>query len=169
MNKRQEKLIAELMNQFELLNERNEVKSTLIDLASIKKDVDEAKKMRIEIENHNIVLLHELRLNFIEKIKQVKEELESIGVLCRLRNDDYPHLQIGMYLHGDSLLCYDQSFHLSYYTRSVYVELSDGSSVKKITKMEIYMDHGKYFDSVDELVRTDKFMDKIKFFASKVN
>ena len=169
MNKRQEKLIAELMNQFELLNERNEVKSTLIDLASIKKDVNDAKKERIEIENHNRVLLHELRLNFIEKIKQVKEELESIGVLCKLRDDDYPHLQIGMYLYGDSLLRYDQSFYLSYYKRSVYVELSDGSSIEKITKIDIHMAHGEYFDSVDELVRTDNFINKSEFFASKVD
>ena len=169
MNKRQEKLIAELMNQFELLNERNEVKSTLIDLASIKKDVSDAKKMRIEIENHNRVLLHELRLNFIEKIKQVKEELESIGVLCKLRDDNHPHLQIGMYLYNGSLLHHDYHFYLGYYERSIYVDLSDGSSIKKITNIDIYMNHGEYFNSVDELVRTDKFMDKIKFFTSKVN
>lgn len=40
METRQAKLISELTNQFELLNERNNVKTTLIDIASIRNDLE---------------------------------------------------------------------------------------------------------------------------------
>jgi len=167
MNTRQAKLISELTNQFEMLNERNNVKTTLIDIASIRKDLDEAKQIRQEIESHNEILLSELRSNFVSKLKQVKEELESIGILSVLTDDDYPNLKIGMYRYQDSLLPYDSSFFISYYTSKKHIYLSDNTSVEKIVGLNIHITHGEYFNSVDELVKTEKFIDRIKVLAKK--
>lgn len=165
MNTRQAKLISELTNQFELLNERNGVTSTLIDIASIRRDVDESKQIRQEIESHNEILISELRSNFVDKLKQVQRELESIGILSVLRDDDYPNLKIGMYEYRDSLLPYDSSFYISYYASKESIGLKDNSYVDKVVGLNIHMTHGEYFESVDELVKTEKFVNRIKKLA----
>lgn len=165
MNTRQAKLISELTNQFELLNESNGVSTTLIDIASIRKDVDESKQIRQEIESHNEILLGELRSNFVSKLKQVKEELESIGILSELRDNDYPSLKIGMYKYRDFLLAYDSSFYISYYLSEETIFLNDNSYVNKIVGLRIHIKHGEYFNSVDELVSTEKFINRIKLLA----
>lgn len=165
MNTRQAKLISELTNQFELLNERNNVKTTLIDIASIRNDIDESKQIRQEIKSHNEILLGELRSNFVSKLKQVKEELESIGILSVLNDGDYPKLKIGMYKYEDYLLPYDSSFFISYHTSREHISLSDNSYVEKIVGLNIHISHGNYFNSVDDLVKTEEFIYRIKKLA----
>lgn len=165
MNTRQAKLISELTRQFELMNETSNVGSTLIDIASIRRDLDESAQIRREIELHNTILLDELRSNFVSKLKQVKMELESIGILSELRDDDYPNLHIGLKDYNGSLLRTDYSFYISYYADKKYIELSDGSHVEEIIGLNIHITHGEYFDSVDELVKTEKFINKIKRIA----
>jgi len=162
MNTRQAKLISELERQFELMNETSNVGSTLIDIASIRRDLDESAQIRREFELHNTILLDELRSNFVSKLKQVKMELESIGILSELRCDDYPNLHIGLKDYHGSLLRTDYSFYISYYINEKYIELSDGGHVKKIIGLNIHITHGEYFDSVDELVKTEKFINLIK-------
>ena len=163
---RQEELINGLKNQFELINKINEVKSTLIDIASIRRDIDESNQIRQEIEMYNKIMKDELYAEFLNKLMQVKKEISCIGILSELRDGDYPHLHIGLRRHSNgNLLDQDCSFYISNYDDQIWVDLPDGSHVYKFIGMRIHITHGEYFSSVDDLVKTEKFINRIKRFA----
>lgn len=157
MNKRQTEILNDLKNQFELMNARSVVKTSLIDIASITRDIDESKVIRREVELQNEILRKELYGEFTSKLKQVQLELNELGIYSELREDG-SNLRIGS--HRQS-----QFFFISKYDATDYYSLPDGSSYQKFTKLQIHIRHGVYFDTVDELVKTRDFIDRIKVLA----
>ena len=163
MNKRQSEILADLKNQFELINSRTNVGSTLINLSAIVQDLDDSKLIRREIELQNRILRKELYAEFVSKLKQVQKELNTLGIISELRDDNYPNLRIGK--RKDYDLFYDAAFFISTYEDTDGISLPDGTYVEKFNKLQIHVRHGVYFDTVDELVKTQDFIDRIKKFA----
>jgi hypothetical protein len=163
MNKRQSEILADLKNQFELINSRTNVGSTLINLSAIVQDLDDSKAIRREIELQNIILRKEFYAEFVSKLKQVQKELNTLGIISELRDDNYPSLHIGK--RKDYDLFYDAAFYISTYEDKDGLSLPDGTYVEKFTKLLIHVRHGVYFDTVDELVKTQDFIDRIKKLA----
>lgn len=163
MNKRQSEILADLKNQFELINSRTNVGSTLINLSAIVQDLDDSKVIRREIELQNRILRKELYAEFVSKLKQVQKELNTLGIISELRDDNYPNLRIGK--RKDYDLFYDAAFFISTYEDTDGISLPDGTYVEKFNKLQIHVRHGVYFDTVDELVKTQDFIDRIKKLA----
>ena len=163
MNKRQSEILADLKNQFELINSRTNVGSTLINLSAIVQDLDDSKVIRKEIELQNRILRNELYTEFVSKLKQVQKELNTLGIISELRDDNYPNLRIGK--RKDYDLFYDAAFFISTYEDTDGISLPDGTYVEKFNKLQIHVRHGVYFDTVDELVKTQDFIDRIKKLA----
>ena len=164
MNKRQSEILADLKNQFELINSRTNVGSTLINLSAIVQDLDDSKAIRREIELQNIILRKEFYAEFVSKLKQVQKELNTLGIISELRDEEhYHHLHIGK--RKDYDLFYDAAFYISAYADKDGLSLPDGTYIEKFTKLKIHIRHGVYFDTVDELVKTQDFIDRIKKLA----
>jgi hypothetical protein len=164
MNKRQSEILADLKNQFELINSRKDVGSTLINISAIVQDLDDSKLIRQEIELQNKILRKELYAEFVSKLKQVQAELKTIGIISELRDEEHNHnLHIGK--RPDYNLFYDAAFYISTYEEKDGIGLPDGGYIEKFTKLQIHIRHGVYFDTVDELVKTQDFIDRIKKLA----
>jgi hypothetical protein len=163
MNKRQSEILADLKNQFELINSRKDVGSTLINISAIVQDLDDSKLIRQEIELQNKILRKELYAEFVSKLKQVQAELKTIGIISELIDDEYNSLHIGK--RPDYDYFYDSSFYISTYENKDRISLPDGGYIEKFTKLKIHIRHGVYFDTVDELVKTQDFIDRIKRLA----
>jgi hypothetical protein len=164
MNKRQTEILNDLKNQFELINNRSVVKTSLIDISSIKRDIDESKAIRQEVELQNEILRNELYGEFNSKLKQVQLELNELGIISELRDEEHNHnLRIGK--RKDYDFFYDAAFSISTYEDKDGISLPDGTYIEKFTKLQIHIRHGVYFDTVDELVKTRDFIDSIKVLA----
>lgn len=155
MNKRQTEILNDLKNQFELINNRSVVKTSLIDISSIKRDIDESKAIRQEVELQNEILRNELYGEFNSKLKQVQLELSELGIISKLREDCKLHIGIDR----------SEFFFISKYEATDYYSLPDGTTYQKFVKLRIHIRHGVYFDTVDELVKTRDFIDSIKVLA----
>lgn len=159
MNSRQIELLDLLKNEFERMNSRTNVGATLIDIASIVQDIDDSKQIRQEIELKNKILRKELYAEFESKLHQVKNELITIGIISEMRSDG-TNLRIGST---------DDAFFISSCEDINRIALPDGTSVYKLTKLNIRFNKGAYysslFNSVDELVKTNAFIDRVKVLA----
>ena len=163
MNSRQKELLSSLKEEFERMNSRTNVGATLIDLKAIVQDIDDSKQIRVEIELQNKILRKELYGEFVSKLKQVQKELATIGIISELRDDEHPHLHIGRHPHHNFFV--DAAFFISTFEDNEGINLPDDTCVYKFTKLQIHIKHGVYFDSVDELVKSEDFIYKIKKLA----
>ncbi len=161
MNSRQKDLISSLKEEFERMNSRTNVGATLIDIASIVQDIDDSKQIRQEIELQNKILRKELYGEFVSKLRQVQKELSTLGIISVLRNEEHNHsLRIGKRPNCDYF--YDAAFYISTYEDKDGISLPDGGYIEKFTKLQIHVRHGEYFNTVDELVKTEDFIDRVK-------
>ena len=90
--------------------------------------------------------------------------MNTIGIISELRDEEHNHnLRIGK--RKDYDLFYDAAFYISTYEEKAGIGLPDGGYIEKFTKLQIHIRHGVYFDTVDELVKTQDFIDRIKKLA----
>jgi hypothetical protein len=156
MNERQEAILSELKDKFDALNQTTSVKGNILDIASLQKDMADAKTMRAEIELYNEAFLKEFSTIFQESCGKLKEDLERLGIECRLHETQ---LCMGPLIANYSPVSYVKSTEL--------IALPDNSHVSKTTKF-MFSWSTYSCDTLEELCSLRTFSERLKDLLRKV-